>query len=82
MTLHLELCPWSIIEYSPEYTNNILKPSQTRMIIGYHVTDCNIKLVHCNPLICMVMVEDKPNNYDASTLIILSSEYNRLFHNT
>jgi hypothetical protein len=31
--LHIELSPWSIIEYSPEYTNNILKSPQTRIII-------------------------------------------------
>jgi hypothetical protein len=29
---------WSIIEYSPEYTN-ILKSTQTGMIIGYPVTN-------------------------------------------
>jgi hypothetical protein len=30
----------------------------------------------------MVIVEDLSNNYDAFTLRTLSSEYNRLLHNT
>jgi hypothetical protein len=39
-------------------------------------------LVHCNPLACMVIMEDISNNYDASTLRTVSIEYNRLLQNT
>jgi hypothetical protein len=44
---------------------------------------CNIVLVLCwNQLVCMVIVEDRSINYEASTFRTLSSEYSRVLQNT
>jgi hypothetical protein len=54
------------------------------MIIGFMTPICNIVLVSCNELVCMVIVEDESINYEASsTLQTLSSEYSsRVRQNT
>jgi hypothetical protein len=33
---------------------------------------CNLMIVPCNPLLCMVIVDDTNNKYDASTLRTVS----------
>jgi hypothetical protein len=53
------------------------------MIKGYTMTQiCNIMLVHCNPLVCGVIVEEEYNNFEAFTLGIVYTEYNRILQIT
>jgi hypothetical protein len=44
--------------------SNILKFTQSGMIIGYHMSPiCNLLIVPYSPLVCMVIVDDVTNNW-------------------
>jgi hypothetical protein len=43
---------------------------------------CNQMLVPCNHLVCLVIVEEETNNYEASTIRTVSIEYNRILQIT
>jgi hypothetical protein len=44
---------------------------------------CNLMIVPCNPFVCMVIVDDANNHFDALTLRIVSiDEYHRILQIT
>jgi hypothetical protein len=67
--------PSRIVQYSQIYTNWDDKRTAITPI-------CNIMLVHCNPPICMVIIQDGSSNYEAFRITTLSSEWNILLYIT
>jgi hypothetical protein len=77
MPLHLEISPLSTIDYTPEYTN-ILITTQNGWKINTMTQICNLRIILCNQLVRMVIVDAFTNSFDDLTLRTVSMEYNRI----
>jgi hypothetical protein len=77
VSIEYNIIPSGIHQYSQIYTN-----SDDNRLPAMSPTICTHMLVHCNPLVCMVIVEVGSNNYEGSTLRTVSREYNRILQIT
>jgi hypothetical protein len=65
MPLHSELSPQSTIDY---YSRIYEYSTMTQI--------CNLMIVPCNQLVCMVIADDASDTFDDFTLRTVSMEYN------